>query len=768
VDGRKIFSMKRTGGGTMKSTLVHHLAKKIFNLLALCGLVVGTFCGGSSIPVQAKVLAENTGEGVAVTQPDFYVWLAYDGSLWDITGYNWPPAATVTMTLDNKATPANPDFTRVAITKEPWNFDMSGLSALPGDVVTMTDGSTHLTHTITALHVTQVNAITDIVTGTAAPGSEVMVNGEGGWAGIRWETAAANGTWKADFSKPGDKPEEVVADVHPGLNLHITQSNGSGTTAYGWRVPDPWFWVFLGKDGSLRDIHGYDWALDTPVVMTLDNPPYNPGTPDFTRVAYMEEPPWGGDKQLVYDISGMSAAPGAKVTMTDGITTYLTHTVTNLHVTDVDPDTDMVTGTADPFSEVRVGGNNGWSGNRHETAASNGSWTADFSQAGDEPGEDVADIHPGMNVISNQENGGGTTAVVWDVPNDEGVITGTVHDLRDTPITGVRIDVTANFSYGSSSTCSDAATGTYQITGLPLNDPIMVSANANGGCDNNNFGWELWQHVTVQAPTPITLTDSSRVASGINFSLGSIPRGIEYFFFNLNTPALSDKAVRTAIAYGTDRQRMLDQAWRPAGITGTVQNSYLPDDQWGHAPDSALTLYPYDPDLARSTLATAGWIDSDQDGVREKNGQELSLSFKTTWLQARQENGALFVADMQAIGIHLTPHYLNPSLFNAWPDGSFWKSDFDIAELATSSCGSLEDTTCVPYSMFVTGDPYNVMGYNSIPADTLYSNAQTASTLEDKRYFVIQHQVIISQDLPVLPLFKKIPGYLTCLPLVIR
>jgi ABC-type oligopeptide transport system substrate-binding subunit len=123
---------------------------------------------------------------------------------------------------------------------------------------------------------------------------------------------------------------------------------------------------------------------------------------------------------------------------------------------------------------------------------------------------------------------------------------------------------------------------------------------------------------------------------------------------------------------------------------------------------------------------------------------------------------------MQAIGIEVIPFYLDPSLFNSWPDGDFWISNFDIAELANSQCGSLEDTTCVPYSWFVTNDPGNVMGYHSAVADTLYANAQAASSLEDKRYYAIQHQAVISQDLPVLPIFTRVPGFLIQLPVVVR
>jgi ABC-type transport system substrate-binding protein len=60
------------------------------------------------------------------------------------------------------------------------------------------------------------------------------------------------------------------------------------------------------------------------------------------------------------------------------------------------------------------------------------------------------------------------------------------------------------------------------------------------------------------------------------------------------------------------------------------------------------------------------------------------------------------------------------------------------------------------------------MGYSSTVADSLYANAQAASNLNDTLYFVIQHQAIISQELPVFPLFKRVPGFFIHLPLVRR
>jgi hypothetical protein len=177
----------------------------------------------------------------------------------------------------------------------------------------------------------------------------------------------------------------------------------------------PWFYVWMTKDGELWDIHGYKWPADTPVTLTVDNPPLTPGTPDFTRVAYMEVPPWSGDAQLVYDISGMWVVPGAVVTMTDGLTANLTHIVPPLHVSEVNALTDQVRGTSEAGTTVQVGVQ-GLGAYRDVTVADDGTWLADFSQPGDEPGELVADLAPGQTVVPSQSNGGGTTAVPWFVP----------------------------------------------------------------------------------------------------------------------------------------------------------------------------------------------------------------------------------------------------------------------------------------------------------------------------------------------------------------
>ena len=99
------------------------------------------------------------------------------------------------------------------------------------------------------------------------------------------------------------------------------------------------------------------------------------------------------------DLTGdlQDIVPGTVLTVTDGIYTK-TLTVAPLTVTAVDPDTDTVSGVADPGSEVHVGhvcDENGCAF-RRVTADATGNWLADFSIPGEDGDEqNLFDIRPG-------------------------------------------------------------------------------------------------------------------------------------------------------------------------------------------------------------------------------------------------------------------------------------------------------------------------------------------------------------------------------------
>ncbi len=95
--------------------------------------------------------------------------------------------------------------------------------------------------------------------------------------------------------------------------------------------------------------------------------------------------------------------------------------------------------------------------------------------------------------------------------------------------------------------------------------------------------------------------------------------GYEGMWINTSSPALRDKRVRQALAYGIDKKRLLDT--QTFGQE-TLATEDLPDWIWANNPH--VQVYPYDVQRAKQLLAQAGYTPG-TDGMLSKNGQRLSL-----------------------------------------------------------------------------------------------------------------------------------------------
>lgn len=225
---------------------------------------------------------------------------------------------------------------------------------------------------------------------------------------------------------------------------------------------------------------------------------------------------------------------------------------------------------------------------------------------------------------------------------------------------------------------------------------------------------------------------------------------IEQYTFNFDNPLLADLTIRRAIALGTDRQRILEQAFLPAEVYGQLVNSPLPPGNPHLAPAGMLTLYPYNPDGARTLLANAGWVDTNGDGIREKNGQELAFTFKTTLNPMRTIAAQIFRENMEAIGMRITVVQETPGVFFA-ENGTLARGDFDIAEFAWVA--GLEDISIL--DLYKTGGEQNYGAYVNPVYDAAFEAFKNAATEEARITAAHQAQQIFTADLPAFYLFTR-------------
>jgi peptide/nickel transport system substrate-binding protein len=100
---------------------------------------------------------------------------------------------------------------------------------------------------------------------------------------------------------------------------------------------------------------------------------------------------------------------------------------------------------------------------------------------------------------------------------------------------------------------------------------------------------------------------------------------------NLSQERFQDKRVRQAIMYALPREQMVAELLEGHGY---VAQSYLPRQNWAYNPDTK-PVYNYDPEKAKQLLADAGWVDTDGDGVVDKDGEPFAFSLLSyTTIQA--------------------------------------------------------------------------------------------------------------------------------------
>lgn len=100
-----------------------------------------------------------------------------------------------------------------------------------------------------------------------------------------------------------------------------------------------------------------------------------------------------------------------------------------------------------------------------------------------------------------------------------------------------------------------------------------------------------------------------------------MPRYYAVFFNQTQSKALSDKTVRLALAYAVDKNRLISEVLKGEG---SIVNSPIPRGLLGYKADTKV--YDYAAEHANNILSEAGWVDSDNDGIRDKGGDKLEFT----------------------------------------------------------------------------------------------------------------------------------------------
>ncbi len=225
-------------------------------------------------------------------------------------------------------------------------------------------------------------------------------------------------------------------------------------------------------------------------------------------------------------------------------------------------------------------------------------------------------------------------------------------------------------------------------------------------------------------------------------------------------PFLTDEAVRKALSMAIDRELLVEIGYGDAGrVTCNVLPA--PDIYASSANDSCKTQ---DIEGARKLLDQAGWTDSDGDGVRDKDGVELSIRYQTSTNAVRQDFQALIKQWWSEIGVETELRNIDASVFFGGDPGSpdtFQKFYADVEMYANNFDGTDPEAYMSNWHCNQIPAPENQWQGNNMPRycnpeyDALVEEMQRTGELEKRAELAKEMNDMLMQDYIMLPLVDR-------------
>jgi peptide/nickel transport system substrate-binding protein len=216
--------------------------------------------------------------------------------------------------------------------------------------------------------------------------------------------------------------------------------------------------------------------------------------------------------------------------------------------------------------------------------------------------------------------------------------------------------------------------------------------------------------------------------------------GYTYLGYNLLNQKFADKRVRQALAYAIDKQEIIDGVLMGLGKIAT--GPYKPGT-WYYNPN--VKQYPHDPQKAKQLLAEAGWLDSDNDGILDKNGQPFQFTIITNQgNDLRKKTAEIIQQRLRTVGIKVKIRIIEWAAFlKEFVD----KKKFDAVILGWS--GSIDpDVYNVWHSSKTGPQEYNFISYKNAEVDELLEKGRHTFDQEERKKYYFRFQEILAEEQP--------------------
>lgn len=229
----------------------------------------------------------------------------------------------------------------------------------------------------------------------------------------------------------------------------------------------------------------------------------------------------------------------------------------------------------------------------------------------------------------------------------------------------------------------------------------------------------------------------------------------EHIDLNLDHPALKEKSVRQALLLGANRKELIQALFQ--GRVELAHHFLPPLDPFYTVDPKKMSFYDYSPQKAEELLEQSGWTKNAR-GIREKNGQTLSLTFMTTAGDKMRDTVQAYLKDQwRKIGVEvlikneparvLIAETLQKRKFPAMIM-YYWTSTPE------SSRHGMFHSSQIPSSQnSFTG--MNYPGWTNKIVDQELERIETAFSPQTRKVSIQKILTAYTEELPVLPLYNR-------------
>ncbi len=210
--------------------------------------------------------------------------------------------------------------------------------------------------------------------------------------------------------------------------------------------------------------------------------------------------------------------------------------------------------------------------------------------------------------------------------------------------------------------------------------------------------------------------------------------GYSYVGWNQARPFFADRRVRLAMTHLIDREGIIRDLYKGLGKVVTGPFYFL-----GPQNNPDIELWPYDPAKGMKLLDESGWIDTDADGIRDKDGVPFRFKMMIPSSSPIYEQLARLIKDsMSKAGIEMIIDPYEWSVF----EERLNQRNFDATMLGWGGVVQ-EDPYQIWHSSQIAGRGSNRIGFANDEADALIEEARRTLDAEKRNKLYHKfHQIL--------------------------